>query len=189
MIGYLRGTILEKRNNQVWVDVSGVGYRVLVTERLYPGLIKGEEAELFIHTHVKENALELYGFASLAELKIFEILISVSGVGPKIGMTIVGTRTVEKIEKAVSTADVAFFQGVSGIGKKGAQKILVELKGKMPSVRDLDLNELEDDEVSEALEQFGFSKAEIRLVLETIDRDMKVEDQVREGLKKLGKNR
>lgn len=189
MIGYLRGTILEKRNNQVWVDVSGVGYRVLVTERLYQGLIKGEEVELFVHTHVKENALDLFGFDSLAELKIFEVLISVSGVGPKIGMAVVGTRTVDKIEQAVSKADVAFFQGVSGIGKKGAQKILVELKGKMPSVKDLDLTELENDEVSEALEQFGFSKAEIRLVLETIDRDMKVEEQIREGLKKLGKSR
>lgn len=175
--------------NEVWVDVRDVGYRVKIGTNFRQLMTIGDEVEMFVHTHVREDILDLYGFESRQQLSMFEVIISVSGVGPKTALGIVGGARVDQIEKAVRDADVGFFTQFSGIGKKGAQRILVDLKGKMPRIKELDLSEESesDDAVVIALMSFGFSKAEIGAVMREIDSEMSDEEKVREGLKRLGK--
>lgn len=189
MIGYLKGRVIDKTLNEVWVDVRDVGYRVRLGSNVRQLMIIGEEIELFIHTHVREDVLELYGFESRQQLSMFEVMISVSGVGPKTALGIVGGARVDQIEKAVRDADVGFFTQFSGIGKKGAQRILVDLKGKMPRIKELDLSEESEsnDTVVMALASFGFSKAEIAAVMGSVDTTLSDEDKVREGLRRLGR--
>ena len=188
MIGYLKGRVIEKKLPDVWVDVNGVGYRVKVGVRVGSVTSVGNEASWFIHTAVREDAITLYGFANRQDLDMFELLLNVSGVGPKTALTIVGNQTVERIEKAVRDADVAFFQAIPGIGRKGAQRIIVDLKGKLPSMKELDLTDEEaDSAVFLALRQFGFKPAEIGAVMKDIDKTKNESEQVREGLKRLGK--
>lgn len=188
MIGYLKGTIIEKTLKEVWVNVRDVGYVVRIGEEDSAVWRVGDEVEVWIHTHVREEAFDLYGFSQRSQVNLFKMVIGVSGIGPKIGMAIAGSRTVAQIEKAVQDGDVAFFQSVPGLGKKGAQKVIVELKGKMGSLSDLDLSgDGGDGEVVEALQQFGFARAEVLAVVSNLDTSLSVEQQVREGLRRLGK--
>ncbi len=188
MIGYLKGRVIEKRLAEVWLDVHDVGYRVKVGPRTYERLTSGELAELFVHTHAREDALELFGFLNRNELDLFELLLQVAGVAPKTALTVVGTQSVERIEQAIRQADVSFFQRVPGIGKKGAQRIIVDLKSKIGSVKEIDLSveEKVDEDVVAALVQLGFSRGEIREVLKTIEPNISDEEKVREGLRRLG---
>lgn len=188
MIGYLRGKVIEKKAGEMWLDVGGVGYRIK-TQNSKLKVQNGNELELFIHTAVREDAITLYGFETMKELEIFELLLTVSGVGPKTAMVIVVRHKPERIEKAIREADVDFFQQVPGIGKKSAQRIIVDLKGKVGSLKELDLeSEGEDiDDVTLALKQFGFKGEEIRQVLKQIDPSLSDQEKVREGLKKLGR--
>ena len=191
MIGYLKGRVIDKTLYELWIDVRDVGYRVKVGVSMLEGLGVGDEVELYIHTAVRDDAIDLYGFESMASRSMFELILGVSGVGPKIGLAVVGSNSVEKVERAVREADVAFFQAVPGIGKKGAQRIIVDLKGKLPSVKELDLGDdgNQDDEVMSALMQFGFSRAEVRAVMKDMDRDLDDEERMREGLRRLGRGR
>lgn len=188
MIGYLRGKVLVKKVGEMWVDVQGVGYRVKcqMTNDKYQ---IGVEIALYIHTVVRQDALELYGFLTMEQLSMFELLLNVSGVGPKTALAIVGSRSVEQIYKAVQEADVVFFQRVPGIGKKGAQRIIVDLKGKIPSLKELDLADEGDsgNEVVSALTQFGFNRNDVVKVLGKLEPGLTEEQQIREGLKRLGR--
>jgi Holliday junction DNA helicase RuvA len=189
MIGYLRGKVIEWKSSEIWLDVGGVGYRIKYQDPNTKDQT-GEILALFIHTAVREDAITLYGFLTMAELEIFELLLTVSGVGPKTAMVIVGTQKVERIEKAVREADVQFFQQVPGIGKKSAQRIIVDLKSKMGSLKELDLqsDDEEIDDVTLALKQFGFKAEEIRQVMKQIDPTLSDQEKVKEGLKRLGKS-
>lgn len=186
MIGYLRGTVITQLNQEIWIDVQGVGYRVRTNDKLQ--MTNEKTVELFIHTAVREDAITLYGFSTIDELQLFELLISVSGVGPKTAMGIVGAASADEIETAISQADVNFFTKVPGIGKKGAQRIIVDLKSKIGSLKEMDLAaEDEEDSVVMALQQFGFKSGEIDLALKKIDRNTSEQLQIKEGLKLLGK--
>lgn len=190
MIGLLTGTIVYKTNTAVILDVSGVGYKVLLPESILVTLSLNDQKQLFIYTHVREEVLDLYGFASPEDLRLFEFLIGVSGVGPKsaLGVFSVGNRS--DIIKAIATGDVSFFTAVPRLGKKNAQKIIIELKIKIGSKDDLDLSEGgEDDyEVVAALEGFGFSRQEAQRALSALDGQAKTpEEQIRLALKYLGK--
>lgn len=187
MIGYLKGVVLAKKSKEVTILVAGVGYRVRIGEKTSASIRSGDEVELWIHSHVREDAFDLYGFSAQDEVDAFEILLSVSGVGPKVALAIVGTRSVSQLEKAVREADVSFFQSISGVGKKGAQKIIVDLKGKMTVGKDIDLSSEGDGEVVEALVQFGFSRNEVLSILSKLESSASVADQIRAGLKILGK--
>jgi len=188
VIGYLRGRVLYKSLKELLVDVRDVGYRVKIGEKMYRGVTEGEEVELFIHTQVREDALELYGFAEMKQLKLFEMIIGVSGVGPKIGMAIVGMTKAEAVERAVREANVEFFQRIPGIGRKGAQRIIVDLKGKIAGMAELDLAaEGGEDEVMEALMSFGFGRAEVEAVRRKFEADLSMEEQIKMGLKMLGR--
>ena len=135
MISHLRGRLLEKQPNRVIVDVNGVGYDVHVPlSTFYDMTEPGAEIALRVHTHVREDALVLYGFATVLELRIFERLISVSGIGPKLALAVLSGIEPSELVSAIRTANVARLTGIPGIGKKTAERIGLELKDKMASL-------------------------------------------------------
>lgn len=190
MIGYLSGELLEVDGKDLLVGVGGVGYRVRVTNS-EDSRIKNQESrkvELYVHTYVKEDEITLYGFVEKAELKMFELLIGVSGVGPKMAMGVLSHGRAEQIQRGVAMADVSFFTKVSGIGKKNAQRIIVDLKSKLGDLEDLDLgDEGGEDEVTAALTQLGFARKEVGKVLKTLEVDLSEEDKIKEAIRRLGK--
>src|SRR3984893_5191215 len=135
MIGQLRGRLAEKRPNQVLVDVGGVGYVVQVPLSTYAAL--GElhtEVLLLIHTHVREDALALYGFLSSREKHFFEMLLSASGVGPSLALKILSGMSVEELVPAIRGSDLARLTKIPGVGRKTAERMVVELKDKLDAV-------------------------------------------------------
>lgn len=190
MIGLLTGNVVYKTNISVILDVSGVGYKVLLPESILTTLSLQDSKTLFIYTHVREEALDLYGFLSPEDLRLFEYLIGVSGVGPKsaLGVFSVGDRSA--IIKAIATGDVSFFTSVPRLGKKNAQKIIIELKSKLGSTEDLDLSEgdSKNSDVAEALQGLGFTKQEAQQAIAALDGQARTpEQQIRLALKYLGK--
>lgn len=187
----LRGTIALKNAPTVIIDVSGVGYKVFVSNTLLTSHAVGDELTLFTYTHVRDDALELYGFSSGEDLKLFEMLISVSGVGCKsaLGVFSIGSRS--SIVNAIVTGDVSFFTSVPRLGKKNGQKIIIELKNKLGGVEDLDLSVGESTQQQEAiiaLQSFGYSRQEAESAVQAITaEDLKTEEFVRQALKRLGK--
>ena len=134
MIAHLRGRLLDKQPNRVVVDVNGVGYDVHVPlSTFYEMGEPGSDVSLRIHTHVREDALNLYGFATRLELQIFERLIGVSGIGPKLALAVLSGIEPNELVSAIRTANVARLTGIPGIGKKTAERIGLELKDKMAS--------------------------------------------------------
>ena len=185
MIGYLKGEIFEVDGNEVIVMVGGVGYRVRTIQDSRFKI--HESVGLYIHTHVKEDELSLYGFADKKALKMFELLIGVSGVGPKVAMNILGQRNSEKIQRAVATADVGFFTEVKGLGKKGAQKIIIELKNKLGDLQELDLGDVGGDELVAALVGMGFGRQDVVKVLSEMEVGLSEDEKIKIAIRKLGK--
>ena len=136
MIAHLRGTILEKHPNRVVVDVGGVGYDVAVPLSTFYGLADaGGEVALRVHTHVREDAIALFGFATVLELDLFERLIGISGIGPKLGLAVLsGIEPIELIG-AIERGDLARLTAIPGVGKKTSERIVLELKDRLPKVQ------------------------------------------------------
>jgi len=191
MIGFLSGEVVARDDPYIVINVSGVGYKVVVANGVLSNLGKNGKVKLFIYTHVREDAISLFGFLDALDLKLFENLISVSGVGPKTAMNIFSIGDREKIIEAIVTNDVSFFSSVPRLGKKNAQKIIIELKSKLGSIEDLDLTKIdvkENSEVITALKQFGFSSKEALGALKNIKGEGKsTEEKIRMALKELGK--
>lgn len=191
MIGFISGKVVAYDNPQVVVNVGGVGYRVLVSAIVLSKISVGSSLDLFTHTHVREDAIQLFGFLDLLDLKLFEQLIGVSGVGPKTAMGIFSIGGRERITEAIVTNDVAFFSSVPRLGKKNAQKIIIELKSKLGSLEDLDLSGTdakEHTDVIAALKSFGFSTKEAMTTVKSIKGEGKTtEEKIRLALKTLGK--
>jgi len=134
MIAHLRGTLLAKHPNQAIVETHGVGYDVVISVPTFselPGA--GEEVALHIHTHVREDALSLYGFLRLAEKHLFEKLLTVSGIGPKLAITILSGMPADEMVGAIRGGDVARLTRIPGIGKKTAERMVLELRDKLPA--------------------------------------------------------
>ena len=190
MIASLKGKIEIKDSPFVVIDVSGVGYKVFVSPKLFASLIQGENATIFTYTHVREDILDLYGFLEFADLKLFEYLIGVSGVGPKTAIGIFAFGTRPEIIGAILKGDVDFFTRVPRLGRKNAQKIIIELKNKFGEGADLDLSGTDGsdkDEVVMALKTFGFSQSEAVEAIRTLDKDLSTEQKIKQALKYLGK--
>lgn len=190
MIGALNGSVFTVGRNPLILMVNGVGYLVYVPAKLIGQLKKNEKQTLFIHTHVRDDGLDLYGFKSIEELDLFNLLLEVSGIGPKTALHVID-RGVEEVTNAVSQSDVEFFQTIPRLGKKNAQKIIIELKSKLGSLRELDLTETgtsETKEVVDVLLSMGFERREINEALKKLETtDKTVEQKVRKALKLLGK--
>jgi len=191
MIGYLRGKVFFKDNDCVTLDVSGVGYKVLVARDVLAKAHKGLPLELFIYTHVREDNISLFGFLEASDLKLFENLIGVSGVGPRTAMNIFSQGNRKQIISAIATADTYFFKSIPRLGQKNAQKIIIELKSKFGATADLDLNEegtSGNEEAAIALRNFGFTNSEINEAIRKVKKsDQEVTETIKLALKYLGK--
>ncbi|MCA9370022.1 MAG: Holliday junction branch migration protein RuvA [Pseudomonadales bacterium] len=160
MIGYLTG-IPKVEGEALLVVVGGVGYSVQVSNTVLSNASNTEHVSLYIYTHVREDALELYGFEHPEDKQLFLSLVGVSGVGPRTALTITGQGT-QRVVTAVQQADVTFFKSVPRVGKKMAQKIIIELKNKLGGLEDIDLTPLstKQQEIVAALEALGFDRDE-----------------------------
>lgn len=180
MIGFLSGIVRSINGHQAIILVNGVGYSVSLPANLH--VLTDQKLEIFIHTHVREDALTLFGFKDEASLSLFENLLTVSGVGPKSAQSIISVASPEVIKSAIEKSNLNFFTAISGIGKKGAQKIIIELKSKLGR-EDADLSSLEgNSELNQALTQLGFSKIEIISVLPQVDSDKDLSAQIKQAL-------
>lgn len=189
MIAQLTGSIVLSGDKYVILDVAGVGYKVAVsTDTARVVGKKSGEVTLLTHLAVRENALELYGFMRRSELELFEMLISISGIGPKSAIQIMGLAGVETLKKAISSEDVSYLTKVSGIGKKTAQKIVLELKDKLGAGEAHHKGELrEESDAVLALQSLGYSQGEAREALKEVGEKTKgAGARIKEALKILG---
>jgi len=194
MIALLKGTIKHKKSDRVILDVNGVGYcaGIPLSTFLDLGSI-GEAAELHIYTHVTDSSLSLYGFFKQEEKDIFLKLISISGIGPKIALSILSGIGVSDLEEAIRAGDIARLSLIPGIGKKTAQRIALELQEKLgQKVTDLELEGYQErEDLISALVNMGFKRKEVdKIVTETIKEfsaQAGFEILLREGLKRLAK--
>ena len=168
MIAQLRGRILRKSPQDVVVDVAGVGYRVLIPVSTFYRLgDEGSEASLRIHTHVREDALQLFGFESAAEQALFERLIEVVGVGPKLAVNILSGIEAPELAAALRASDLVRLTRIPGVGKKTAERLVLELKDKMPAVsateeaRTASASGTTRDDLLSALANLGYSRGEV----------------------------
>jgi Holliday junction DNA helicase RuvA len=185
VIARLRGTPVAYRPDGLVVDVNGVGYLVAATPSAVRRADEAGEVVLEIHTHVREDALQLYGFADAAERELFEHLLSVSGVGPKVALAIVSGSSPADLRRAIALEDTGRFEAIPGIGKKTAQRVVLELKEKV-GVADLPALDTRPDGLvaRDALVELGFSMVDAERALANVDPELPAEERVREALKK-----
>ncbi|MEK7595337.1 MAG: Holliday junction branch migration protein RuvA [Patescibacteria group bacterium] len=182
MISFLSGKVLKKTDDFAVVLVNGVGYKVYISTDTLSSLTINESVNFEIHTEVKEDSICLYGFINEEDLKMFEHLLSVSGVGPKTAMNITKSFRVSEIVRAIQKAQTQLFTEVSGIGKKLAQKIILELQPKLGKISELSLNAT-DNELVDALMGLGFTKKEASQMGETIDSTLPLSQRIKLSLK------
>ena len=188
MITQLRGRITYKGSGYVVIDISGVGYKVRVSQTVLSKTDKGGEIFLWTHLAVRENALELYGFIPKEELDFFEMLIDVSGIGPKSALAILNLAPVKQLRKAVAAGDSTYLTKVSGIGKKTAGKIIIELKDRLEGLSKHGDEEglKEETEALEALCALGYGTQEARESLHKVKAEIKgTNEKIKEALKLL----
>ena len=179
MIAHLTGVVRRAGPDFVVVDVGGVGYMVSVaTSTRHQLPPPGGEIELHIHTHVREDQLSLYGFATAAELDMFEMLIQVDGVGPKVGLNILSAASLEVLKRAIVSEDAAPIRRATGVGQRTAAKVIIELKPRLDAVAELEAvpraaalagDGVVPKAVESALRNLGFSSQEARTGIESVD--------------------
>ncbi|MFC1802182.1 Holliday junction branch migration protein RuvA [Patescibacteria group bacterium] len=188
MIGYLSGSLIYKENDYIVLDVSSVGYKIFVPKEVTSSKKISKRIDLFIHTAVRENSLDLYGFREKDELKFFELLIGISGIGPKSALGILNTATIPTLNRAILSGDTSYLTKVSGIGNKNAQKIILELKNKIDATEEYTQGSKEDIEVIEALKSLGYSPKEaVEALQKTNPETTDTSDRIKEALKNLSK--
>jgi len=188
MISSLRGTIKSNDSRHIIMEVNNIGYKVFVTPDTIHLLKIGEEASIFTYLAVRENALDLYGFTSDKERNFFELLISISGIGPKGAMNILGAVAIEALINAIQTGSTSHLVKVSGIGRKTAEKIVLELKDKLGGLasEEISIGYSSDADALEALKMLGYEADEARESLKKIDRNItSTGEKVKAALKML----
>ena len=193
MITHIRGRLVEKSPTAVVIDCNGVGYFIHISLHTFSQLKDDESIKLLTHLQIKEDAHQLYGFATLMEREIFRLLISVSGIGTNTARTMLSSLTPKQIREGIAAEDVALIQSVKGIGLKTAQRVIIDLKDKILKIYDIDETLLisdntNKDEALSALEVLGFAKKSCeRVVVKIISNkpDASVELIIKEALKNL----
>lgn len=191
MIAYVKGQIIEKTLNSVVVDVMGVGYEIFTTTRDAELATIDSEQKFYTYHSVKENSEELYGFSTLAAKRLFELLITVQGIGPKAALAILSLDEVEVVRNAIATANASFIAKASGVGKKSAERITVDLRDKVGLPSYIATNSqptastpMARDEALDALMALGFNLADASLFLSDVPTDLPAGERVRLALKK-----
>ena len=191
MISYIKGKIIFKNDSFIIVSTGSVGYKVFVMSDLSE---IGQDIELFTYLNVREDALTLYGFLEYKELELFEHLISISGIGPKAGMGILSLADPKTIKVAIAKGDSSILTRVSGIGKKTAERVVLELRNKFSSIEGDDALQEKGKEINdytdtiEALVSLGYSSSQAKKALSNIPTEVKdISERIRLSLKELGK--
>lgn len=188
MIGLLRGTIEDLQAGRVILDVQGVGYLVYVPQSFAQNHQLGQQVTLFTHLAVREDALTLYGFISDNQKELFELLVGVSGIGPRLGLAIVSAYSAEEIQSAIAQGNSAAFTAISGIGKKNADRIILELKNKV-AIKHLDApSAVTSNELHSAMAALGYSQAEIAKASMRVDGSLPLAEQIKQALASLNRN-
>ena len=191
MIAHVFGKVAEKFNGSLVIDVHGVGYEVSVATNDFDAVILDQEVKFYTYHHVREQAEELFGFSSLAAKKLFEMLITVQGVGPKAALAILSLGDAEQVRNAIANADSSFVQKATGVGKKTAERVVVDLSdkvglpthyGRAETPLQTELNT--SDEALEALMALGYTLADATKALENVDVNLPTSQRVTEALKR-----
>ncbi len=191
MIAHVFGKVAEKFNGSLVIDVHGVGYEVSVATNDFDAVILDQEVKFYTYHHVREQSEELFGFSSLAAKKLFEMLITVQGVGPKAALAILSLGDAEHVRNAIANADSGFVQKATGVGKKTAERVVVDLSdkvglpthyGRTETPLQTELNT--SDEALEALMALGYTLADATKALENVDINLPTSQRVTEALKR-----
>lgn len=186
MIASLRGKITLEKEKYVVVETGGVGYKVYtLLEQLLP-VNKEKEVFFYIYTHIREDAFDLYGFLEEKEMEFFELLLSISGIGPRSALGILGVASIDTLKKAVAQNDLAYLTKISGIGRKTAERIVIELRDKVGKIAS-DSSLAEEVDALEALKALGYSHAVAREALKEVSGAKDTNAKIKEALKILGK--
>lgn len=191
MIAHVAGEVVEKTENAIIIDAGGLGYEVQVASGDFESATLGEHVKLYTHDHLRENAHDLFGFSSLVAKRLFQMLTSVSGVGPKMALAILSLGEVESIRSAIALGDSAFIQRASGVGKRIAERITVDLRDKVglpgaqPAAGVVQNLGMRYDDTQDALLALGYSLPQINEVLASIDPALDVQTRIKEALKAL----
>jgi Holliday junction DNA helicase RuvA len=191
MIATLNGVVSEKLADVVVLDVRGVGYGLYVTAEDHGRLVSGEQAKVYIYEHIREQAHDLFGFLSRDTQGLFEQLLNVNGVGPKMALNMLSIGSVTEVKQAIASGDVKFIQRASGVGKRVAERVVVDLKDKvgLASVDLASTGVLQSeeaalgDEAVEALVSLGYTSADAAVALQKIDPKLPTEDRIKQALK------
>jgi len=185
MISYLKGSILEKGLTYLIVETNNIGYKVFVTPENIENKV-GEEVRLYTYMKVSDDGQALFGLPDFLSLQFFEMLITVSGVGPKVALTILSSASVDAVKSAIANQDAAAFTRVAGVGTKTAEKIIVELKNKIGVLASTPGATATSD-VFDALTALGYAQREVREALNKLDHSLPEKEQLKQALKFLGK--
>lgn len=190
MIALIVGEVAEKTLDSVVILAGGVGYGLLVTSEDYGSLAVGNTIKLYVYEHIRENAYDLYGFVTLQTKGLFELLLSVNGVGPKMALNVLSIGTADAVKQAIATGDVKYIQQANGVGKRVAERVVVELKDKV-GLSGVDLsatgillsdNIAVQDEAAAALVSLGYTAQDAALALKGIDPSLPIEDRIKRAL-------
>ncbi|MBU1563574.1 Holliday junction branch migration protein RuvA [Patescibacteria group bacterium] len=189
MIASLQGKIELKTNKFAIINVGGVGYKVFCTISVLDKLVVDQEIKLFIHLYIRENMLDLYGFLTIEELEFFELLISISGIGPKAASSVLSVSSIKDLKASIASGQVNLLTKVSGIGKKIAERVILELRSKI-LVSGSDVRKLvSDDEAADALVSLGYSNYQANQALKQVPVKVKeIENRIKEALRILGQS-
>jgi len=191
MIAYLQGKIIVKNSHYLILEVGGVGYQIFAGENFLASLKIGQEKEIYLHHRVREDVSDLYGFNTLEELDLFELLISVSGVGPKSAVAVISLATPDDIKEAIIRGDASLLTKVSGIGKKTAERLVLELKNKVAHISgglNLSGGETGMGDELDALMSLGYSIIQARDALNSVEPSITSSaGRVKAALKQLGR--
>ena len=187
MIGHLKGEVIDKEEKSLILSINGVGYKIYATTEAIESSIIGRESSFWTHHVIREEASDLFGFPNKEDLSLFELLISISGIGPRTALGILSVTTASTLKKAVSSGDTSHLIKVSGIGKKNAEKIVLELKGKFDSEEERYSALSEEVDALDALKALGFDHKTAREALKQVTDSSSTEDKIKKALKLLGR--
>lgn len=192
MIGYLMGKIILSKPTQILLDVNGVGYSVNISINTFEKIAEKETASLFIHTSVKEDSITLFGFFSQTEKEMFELLISISGIGPKLGLSILSGISVDDLKFAISNGNVSRLIAIPGIGRKTAERIVLELRNKVDAIKsEGTIKEASvKDEAVGALSTLGYQRQTSEKVVRDLlseNPSLSIEELIRKALAQLNR--
>lgn len=194
MISFLRGQIVNKSLNYAIIEVAGLGYQIYGTENFLAELKIGSSVEVYTHHQIREDASDLYAFKALADLELFELLLTVSGVGPKSALGVLAIASADDIKEAIIRGDANLLTKVSGIGKKTAERLVLELKTKVirsgGAAMTINSSSLAGSDEVDALISLGYSFSEARVALNSVDPIITESgERIRAALKKMAKNK